>query len=246
MENWFKSDYSIVKKLILEILDKEKLDNRPRIYIEDYYNTLRRYVVEDEEIRKICEEIYQKHKLALDLIYDTIHNLKNLLSKEILKYLKNSEEKLNIKVSNDSTSTYIRFLPNELSELVSGKGSNVWVKEEWLLLFELTIKKEGPITIRIVIGPPKEGFKDEEENLFKYLTDNKKSYLKFKGSKLYYNYKTIDTETIMKEDLSQISYDDSIMDIFKENLDKYFSNILPEKINAIKGFFLKSEKHEHQ
>ena len=235
--NWIKSDYSIVYKLIDEILNKEELDERPRIYIEDYYNTLRRYVVVDEKIRKICEEIYQRHKAALDLIYDNIPNSKNLFSNDILKYLRDKENELNIKLSKNNTSTYIRFLPNELSEFVSGKGSNVWVEEEWLLLFEVTINKEGPLTMRIVIGPPKDGFKDEEEGLFKYLTNNKKASFKFKGSKMYYKYKTIDTETIMKCDLSQISYDDSVMELFKQNLDKYFREKLPEKIRAIKSFF---------
>lgn len=238
IDNWIKSDYSIVNKLIEELLTKEELDERPRIYIEDYYNTLRRYVVEDEKIRKICEKIYQSHKAALDLIYDNIPNSKNLFSKDILKYLQNNEDKLNIKVSKNNTSTYIRFLPNELAEFIAGKGSNVWVEEEWLLSFEVTINKEGPLTMRIVIGPPKDGFKDEEEGLFKYLIDNEKSHFKFKGSKLYYKYKTIDTEIIMKEDLSQVSYDDSVMELFKENLDKYFKEKLPEKVNAIKRFFL--------
>lgn len=239
IDNWIKSDYKIVSKLIDELLSREKLNERSRIYIEDYYNTLRRYVVEDDKIRKICEKIYQEHKTALDLIYDNIPNSRNLFNKDILKYLQSNEDKLNIKVSKNNTTNYIRFLPNELSEYIVGKGSNEWVEEEWLLAFEVTINKEGPLTMRIVIGPPKDGYREEEEGLFNYLIENEKSHFKFKGSKLFYKYKTIDTEVIMKEDLSQIIYDDSILESFKENLDRYFEEKLPEKINAIKRFFNK-------
>ena len=241
LDNWIKSDYSIINKLIDELLSKEELEDRQRIYIEDYNNTLRRYVVEDEKIRKICEKIYQSHKEALDLIYDNIPNSKNLFSKDILKYLQNNEEKLDIKVSKNNTSTYIRFLPNELSQFISGKGSTIWVEEEWLLLFEVTINKEGPLTMRIVIGPAKEGFEKQRDELCEFLTTKEKVHFKFKGLRLYNRYKTIDTEVIIKEDLSQIVYDDSVMELFIENLDKYFKDKLPEKINAIKNYFLNNK-----
>lgn len=71
-----KKDWQILSYLsIVEIVEKLLEDNKERLssevemLIQNYIDVLRRDVVEDSELKKYCNEIYKKHRKALDLIY---------------------------------------------------------------------------------------------------------------------------------------------------------------------------------
>ncbi len=71
-ENWLTMSY----KNVLDIVESAKLGvelpTDVEMFIENYVETLRRYIVQDEKLIKICSEIYAKHQRALDLIFENV------------------------------------------------------------------------------------------------------------------------------------------------------------------------------
>ena len=62
-----------------------------KLLIENYLDVLRREIMKDNELVDLCNEIYQKHKAALDLIWE---NITDFTSEEIAKGLTDALKKL--------------------------------------------------------------------------------------------------------------------------------------------------------
>jgi hypothetical protein len=71
-EIWTSMDYSRVMQMIEYCLESRQnmMESSVRLFIEQYMDTLRRYVVGDSNLEKLCQDIYFKHKKALDLIFE--------------------------------------------------------------------------------------------------------------------------------------------------------------------------------
>ena len=67
-ENWDSLSYAGVLEII-ENLPMESCDPDAAVLIRHYANMLRRDIVGDEELKKLCQQIYVKHKTALDLFF---------------------------------------------------------------------------------------------------------------------------------------------------------------------------------
>ncbi len=69
-ENWDVLTYSDIVDT-LEILKKSaSLQSDVNLIIQNYIDIIRRDIVEDSELVEICNKIYNKHKKALDLIFE--------------------------------------------------------------------------------------------------------------------------------------------------------------------------------
>ncbi len=68
--NWDALSYCDVVESLEKLYDKVDIKDDVRLLVKNYIETLRRYVVKDEKLIEICNKIYNKHKKALDLIYD--------------------------------------------------------------------------------------------------------------------------------------------------------------------------------
>ena len=71
------TDYHAVSyTLVCEVIEKIAQDNRATLdgeivmVLEHYAQMLRRHIVSDSDIAELCRSIYQKHKQALDLIFE--------------------------------------------------------------------------------------------------------------------------------------------------------------------------------
>ncbi|MCD4754053.1 MAG: PD-(D/E)XK nuclease family protein [Anaerolineaceae bacterium] len=71
-ENYISIDYSLVCELIEDIIKTRKttLGRDVLVMMQHYTEMLRRYIVGESEIEKLCQQIYKKHQRALDLIYE--------------------------------------------------------------------------------------------------------------------------------------------------------------------------------
>jgi hypothetical protein len=71
-KEYLSLDYGMVCEIIDSVLEDQGLSLNPDVKtsIEHYTNMVRRNVVGDSDIAKLCQQIYQKHKRALDLIYE--------------------------------------------------------------------------------------------------------------------------------------------------------------------------------
>ena len=69
-EAWKPIKYETFIDIIDSELKKTILEPKRKMFIENYLEILRREMMDSTEIVKICQEIYKKHKNALNLIYE--------------------------------------------------------------------------------------------------------------------------------------------------------------------------------
>lgn len=69
-QDWDIMQYSEISNILEDILKRQKLLTGIELLLENYLDILRREVMGDEELVKLCNEIYRKHKEAIDLIID--------------------------------------------------------------------------------------------------------------------------------------------------------------------------------
>lgn len=68
---WQTLSYSEILDITESVLqeNKDRLPQEAELLINNYIDILRRDIVQDGELNKVCEKIYAKHRKALDLIY---------------------------------------------------------------------------------------------------------------------------------------------------------------------------------
>ena len=69
-DNWCPMGYQDILNILVNAKRKVKLPADAELLIQNYLDIIRRDIVGDEELSRICAEIYAKHQKALDLIYE--------------------------------------------------------------------------------------------------------------------------------------------------------------------------------
>jgi hypothetical protein len=106
---------------VLELADQIVEQNRSRIpddaqvLLDHYLATLRRLTMQDEQLIKLCKDIYHKHRQAIDLIveYGTASNVVDAM-------LKGINEEVDCEFTKQLSST-VWFLPKEMSAVLPKK-----------------------------------------------------------------------------------------------------------------------------
>lgn len=111
INNWIPFSYVEVLDILNDRIEKENIEPRVKLIIENYMEILRRFVVKDKELEEICINIYKKHRQALDLIFDNKPDFGNIVADIVREYLANkASESENIIFNPDfSTKTIQRF-----------------------------------------------------------------------------------------------------------------------------------------
>jgi hypothetical protein len=109
-EDWLTLSYRDLIKIIVDDAEKTVLSIQEQVYIDNYINTVRRSIMQDEELSRVCSEIYYKHKKALDLIFENIPDANNDLFESLKIEFKNyNMDNQEVIDSYGETKTYIRF-----------------------------------------------------------------------------------------------------------------------------------------
>lgn len=148
-ENWLISNYGFVTNILEKSMElkKESLNLNVKYFIEQYLEILRRYIVGDLDLEKICREIYYKHQKALDLIFEYKPDIFSDIAFCINGIIDN-----NLKViKDDSNKTYIRFTTQNLDKIVKKNGST-WTSTNRILLYEIQ-NRNNRVVIKLYIGP---------------------------------------------------------------------------------------------
>lgn len=69
-ENWTIFTYREVVEILEDLKVKIQLQPDVELMVNNYIEVIRRDVVEDQQLIEICNKIYNKHKKALDLIFE--------------------------------------------------------------------------------------------------------------------------------------------------------------------------------
>ncbi|GAB3056850.1 hypothetical protein ACFOU0_02850 [Salinicoccus sesuvii] len=217
---WVSMNYRQIIVMIESALALKQNMMEPSVkyFIEQYIDTLRRYIVGDNEIEKICQEIYFKHKCALDLIFEYKPDIQSNIAGTLREMIEADEEL----ILDDSNKGLIRFTTKGLDEKLPNEGSG-WTSSGRILLFvfQNTIKR---LRIKLVIGP---GEADVRSNLYDIVSNNS-SLFRGRNKKLTSAYTTIYLKNILDYNDSYERDQEKLRKDIRFKVDKFFNNELKE------------------
>ncbi|MBQ9847306.1 MAG: PD-(D/E)XK nuclease family protein [Clostridia bacterium] len=198
---WMTMTYETILNIIERSKNKSTLTTEARILIDNYIDLLRRRIVKDSELVKICNEIYAKHRAALDLIFE---NKSDLISETCMEWAKTSPRNLE-----KGNNTVISFTTVEMNKIFpKQQASGAW-NDNASYYFQIR-KYPERIRLSFVLDLTN----SESDNLNKYLGASKKP----KGKK----YWSASTRSIAYDE------DNFIQEEFIASLDKSWSEIQKE------------------
>ena len=114
IDTWVSMSYIDVITCLENIVSMKKDIINPKVisFINQYIDILRRYIVKDENLEKLCTEIYFKHKQALDLIFEYKPDIHSDISNKLQSIVKETESL----ILDDSSKSLVRFTSQKLDE----------------------------------------------------------------------------------------------------------------------------------
>ena len=125
--DWITYTYSELISVLNSVYwrKKDNLGEVERILISNYIETIKKDVIMDDELVTICNDIYNKHKKALDLIFECRNDATKMVSdacKTQLDLLANTN---NLKVDS-STKSSIKFRTDCLKSIMRSVDENCY------------------------------------------------------------------------------------------------------------------------
>lgn len=187
-DNWCVLTYSDIVDVLNDIKDVTELLPDVELMINNYVDVVRRDIVEDQQLIEICNKIYNKHKKALDLIYENRIDDKT----KILNIIKNTliEIDKSGKIIYDCPSSSLSFCTYAMNEILpkiekegsynSGSVYSYWIGLQgdcFNLFFELGGKNVPDSTLSVMHKLIKaENPKDKKRTDFIYKRLRKNQY----------------------------------------------------------------------
>lgn len=231
-EEYIPISYKDIDEIITKLINNktEKTSKEIMTFIKHYQEMLRRYIMKDSEIQKICQRIYKSHKRAIDLIYEYRPDV-NL---DIYQHLIEEIDKHPDLILDESNKSYIRFTTKNLDFVPKeGKGWTNAIKR--ILMFEI---KNYPkyVQLDLIIGPGNQDIRSKiydvaHDNTRLFNTSNRKL-----SNQWFTAYKTKLVEIKTEEDLDWDSLKPKLMKKFKKFLETDLLEI-EEGIQVLKSVF---------
>lgn len=118
-DHWWSMSYQDVLEIIENSRKKIQLSSESELLINNYVDTIRRYIVGDDRLVQICKNIYIKHQKALDLIFENKPDKASDLAKIFQTWANQKNEEGRIEIVLDKCEKkYTRFKTKRMSELL--------------------------------------------------------------------------------------------------------------------------------
>jgi hypothetical protein len=114
--NWCVITYLDLVEILESINKKIELLPDVKLMINNYIEVIRRDIVEDERLIEICNKIYEKHKRALDLIYENRIDIRGQLTSSMKSILQELSAEKDIILYTGATNRYIKFNTNFMNQ----------------------------------------------------------------------------------------------------------------------------------
>jgi hypothetical protein len=154
---------------VLEIIENNKnrleVSNDIETLINNYIEIIKRDILKDEELNKICRDIYLKHKKALDLIYENMPDKTSGLYDIITKWLIEKTNNNELIFDKDfTTKSYIRFRTKEMDNTIplSDEANSGW-KSKNHYFYEIINNRGSEFYMQFVLNG--ENLTDEQKNI---------------------------------------------------------------------------------
>lgn len=177
----------------------------------------------ESEVERICNQIYKKHKQALDLIF----RYKQDLELEISKHLESIIIKSKETIFDSSSKSYVRFTTPILEDLIEKNGEG-WTNSKRILLFEIENYKER-LFLKLIIGPGDQNYRNRLIECFR----KDKSFYKRAYLELRQKWHTVYT----KEFLRKNDYEGNESEDLKLKVGKIFADFVNGDLVKINNFF---------
>lgn len=208
-ENWVNFNYGTIASLIATTLSNKRNQLNETIYafIEQYNQILKKHIVGNSEIEKIAKQIYQKHKNALDIIFQ----YKPDMASDISDYLQSLIHEDSNMIFDSAGKTLIRFSTPTIDSKIP-KVSEGWLRSKRLVVYEFQ-NFDNKLMLRLYIGP---GDKELRKFLFDFFS---KKHVLFSltnrtmGSKHHCIYQK---EFLRKKEYEEKEYEDLVSIINKK------------------------------
>lgn len=128
-ENWCSMGYQDVLSIVENARRKTSLLPEAQLLVDNYITTIRRDIVGDEKLARICAEIYAKHQRALDLIFENKPDRAAMLAEIFRTWCASKDASGEITfVPDKCNKSYTRFKTTVMSEILpdAAEASSGW------------------------------------------------------------------------------------------------------------------------
>lgn len=210
-ERYIAVDYGLVSEILEDLSLARESTLGPDILtlIQHYTAMLRRHLVEDSEIIRLCRQIYTKHKKALDLIHEHKPDVQDAIY-QLLSELIDSQDDMEILYESKRS---LRFMP-------SSWNVPQLIDQDHLLSLYFD-NEPSRLKVRLVIDP---GDVDKRQKLLDAAIDNRKEGFFVRTHSLNQNWNSIFTDTWLQEG----DYDDFAMEELETKIRHKFQQFVDE------------------
>lgn len=175
-------NYGHIIKLIEQIISNQriKLADKTKFVFEQYLQTLKSMLNQNEQIEIVAQQLYKKYKGAFDLVLKyAVSPGTGEISNKIIELIE-SEKSIRKFHSNKN---YVRFQPNYLYENIEKLRINGLVNNDlennWVFLYEFNIRKDK-VNFDLKIGSSEmgSGTKESREKLYDIFLKHKNIFNK--------------------------------------------------------------------
>lgn len=116
-------------------------------YLSDYFSIIKRELMMSDESNLLANKLYKNHRTLFDFVFENKSDLSTELLPFFVEKVKNSDWKLGSK-----NKGYVRFLTNNLYDIIPRKGNGFPLKENFLFEIDFFWYK-NKIVFKTIISP---------------------------------------------------------------------------------------------
>ncbi|WP_296012617.1 PD-(D/E)XK nuclease family protein [uncultured Adlercreutzia sp.] len=180
-QHWLAMSYEDVLETIQPIVEETTLAQGARNLINDYLEIIRRDIAEDAELARVCNEIYAKHKRAIDLIIENRPDRASELAEIFREWAEEKQSQGFLELVRDKCSkTYTRFRTPAMTELLPPNPDNLgaWNTPDHYF-YEICQKDKLWLQMAVSLQPIEEELPGLRERLDKASKRSSKGCVKF-------------------------------------------------------------------
>ena len=168
--NYLPVEYAQIADVLEGVLKTRGslLDDEVRILIRHYVQMLGRHIVNDSEVASLCQQIYRKHKQALDLIYEHLPDHQAMIQEFLAELISETDAV----VLDSNKKRYIRFAAKSWESMPLKQDDRSWSSDGRVLLFEFQNEIDC-VKLKLIIGP---GPKDLRQKLLDMASVQRKCF----------------------------------------------------------------------
>lgn len=242
---WRSVSYQMIVDIIEENITSMTISEEVRVFIEDYLSIIRREIMDNEKLNKLCQKIYNEHKIALDLIYENRPDRLQAVSSVFTEWCKRKEKQGELKFDEKSSTKSIKHFTTQALEdvLLSSNNKSWWgTRMHWFYELICYYDNKGNIKYKIQFVFNTTNLEDKNREQFEKIN----SLFTEKKMNPDWQWRTVfksKNPVTIKESDEIKEFDEDEMDSTKEifgKLDKLFDEAIRQQKIIIDG--LKQEE----